>query len=265
MLFTGAGFSASGRDLAGSTVPTTQEVTQEIWDLCFPDEARDPSSLTDLFHYASHHCPDKLDALLRKRLFVDPRSLDAGYQRWFTVPWKRAWTLNVDDLEQAAQRRFRLPRRIETLSALSERFDPRLLKTDALAFIHLNGFIGEGISRVTFSTTQYGGRLARHDPWYEQFVDDLMKHPFVIVGTRLEEAPFWRHLHAVHGDYVEDNVELAQAVIVSRSLTRARQLLLEDLGIQWLKMSAEDFAREVLDPPLESRKAAEDEVAYSAT
>lgn len=256
MLFTGAGFSAAARDHSGATIPTTDEITQEIWELCFADEERDKSSLTDLFYFASRHCSRDLDRLLKRRLCVDPKSLDESYRQWFSVPWKRAWTLNVDDIEQAAAHRFDLPRPIETLSALSTDYDERLLEGGALPFVHLNGFIGDGIKKVTFSTTQYGDRLARHDPWYERFIDDLVHHPFVIVGTRLEEAPFWRTLHTVYGRDANEKLELTQAVIVSNSLTRARRLLLADLGIKWLQMSAQDFAREVLEAPPHSAAAA---------
>lgn len=250
MLFTGAGFSASALSRAGGTLPTTEEVTQEIWALCFAGEPRDDSSLTDLFHYAQHHRPRQLEALMKRRLCVEPGTLDAFYERWFNVPWKRAWTLNVDNIEVAAARQFRLTRPIRTLSALATRFEARLLQGAALPFIHLNGFINGGISQVTFSTTQYGDRLAQADPWYEQFVNDLVNHPFVVVGTRLEEAPFWRNLQALCGNRPPPPGELCRAVIVSPSLTRARRLLLEDLGMRWMQSSAQQFAQQVLDPPI---------------
>ncbi|HZA50940.1 MAG TPA: SIR2 family protein, partial [Myxococcaceae bacterium] len=246
MLFTGAGFSSSACDRRGRSIPSSEEITREIWDICFPGEEQDGSSLTDLFHHASRRCPDRLDALLRERLSVSEERLPEFYRRWFSVPWKRAWTLNVDDIECAAARRFRLPRPIEPISALTTPLRPELLHTRGLVFVHLNGRVGDGVRHVTFSTTQYGERLARNDPWYSQFVDDLVHHPFVIVGTRLEEAPFWRTLHQHYGGDQAAPGEVCTAFIVSPKLTRARRILLEDIGIRWLKMSAEEFAENVL-------------------
>lgn len=246
MLFTGAGFSSSALDRSGRAVPSTEEITREIWDLCFPEEPQDDSTLTDLFHHAARHAPDKLDRLLKDRLCVRPESLPDFYEPWLRLPWMRVWTLNVDDIEQAVAKRFGLPKRVRTVSALTTRFSSQALRTDALPVIHLNGSIDDGIEHVTFSTTQYGERLARSDPWYAQFIDDLVSHPFVIVGTRLEEAPFWRNLHASHGSDVDLHLEVCRAFIVSPRLTRARRELLQDLGIRWLPMSAEDFASEVL-------------------
>jgi hypothetical protein len=246
MLFTGAGFSSGARAQDGRKIPTTEEVTQEIWQLCFPDEPQDDSSLTDLFHYASRRCPDQLEALLKRRLCVRDEHLPGFYAAWFSVPWRRAWTLNVDDVELACARRFGLPRGVISLSALTRPFDVSCLRTDALPFIHLNGSIHEGIRNVTFSTTQYGRRLARYDAWYSQFVDDLVSHPFVIVGTKLDEAPLWQHLEASRSRCEHEHMEAWHAYIVSPSLMRARRELLEDLGIRWLQCSAEEFAAQVL-------------------
>jgi hypothetical protein len=255
MLFTGAGFSSSARDRRGQPIPSSKEITRDLWELCFPEWPQDGSSLTDLFRHASRRHPERLDALLRERLSVCEKRLPQFYERWFSVPWKRAWTLNIDDVEHAAARRFQLPRRIETVSAITSRFRPEILRTSALLFIHLNGFVEDGARHVTFSTTQYGERLAQHDPWYSRFVDDLLHHPFVIVGTRLEEAPFWRSLHEFSGGDGNDvPTDVCTAFIVSPKLTRARRTLLEDLGIIWLQMSAEEFADEVLSEPLPPRR-----------
>ncbi len=258
MLFTGAGFSASAFATNGGTIPSTEEVTRAIWDLCFPDEPQDASTLTDLFHHASRKCPEELDALLKQTLCVRGDGLPDFYGRWFSVPWRRVWTLNVDDIEVAAARRFELPRRVESLSALTQEFDERLLRPDVLPFIHLNGSVHDGIRHVTFSTTQYGRRLAQFDAWYARFVKDLVTHPFVIVGTKLEEAPLWQSLQASHGHAMDGELAVCSAYIVSTSLTRARRELLGDLGIRWLPWSAEEFAERVLSPPLPERRAPHD-------
>jgi hypothetical protein len=251
MLFTGAGFSAAASDSEGVFIPSTAEVAKEIWALCFPDEAQDDSALQDLFHYAVHHRRGALEALLQRRLRVDERTLPAFYRHWLEVPWRRIWTLNVDDIELAAARRFRFRRAVRALSALADRYDERLLEDPRrLPVIHLNGMLQSGLEGVTFSTMQYGDRLARKDPWYARFVGDLVRYPFVIVGTRLDEAPLWQHLQTGYRHLVHHRRRICRAWIVAPRLTRARRALLEDLGIRWLRMSAEQFALEVLDPSM---------------
>ena len=107
--------------------------------------------------------------------------------------------------------------------------------------------VGHGADEITFSTVQYGDRLAAQDPCYRRLVDDLKEYPFLFVGTRLDEAPLWRHLRArgpdgrAHGD-----AERPLSFIVTPRLERARQSLLHDLNIQWIPMPARHFARRVL-------------------
>lgn len=251
MLFTGAGFSSAAQDVHGGCIPTSEAIAKEIWDICFPGESPDESALQDLFHHAARHYPERLEALLRRRLRVDEATLPSFYARWFQVPWRRVWTLNVDDIELAAARRFQMERRVRAFSALTHPFDAMLLEhPDELPVIHLNGLLDEGIHHVTFSTTQYGTRLAKHDPWYARFVDDLVESPFIIVGTRLDEAPFWQHLQHGYGARMNGRNRLCRAWIVSPKLTRARRALLENLGMEWIPISAEEFAQKVLAPPL---------------
>src|SRR5438270_459018 len=116
MLFTGAGFSADARDCAGRSIPTGKELRDELWSLCFPDEEPDDSVLSDLFFHALSRCRDDLRVLLLDRLSVDPDSLPAYYRTWLALPWRRAYTLNIDDLERAIASRFELPRPVRTLS-----------------------------------------------------------------------------------------------------------------------------------------------------
>jgi hypothetical protein len=248
MLFTGAGFSCEAQDVAGRTVPSTEALVRELWDLCFPGKPRDASALQDLFHYALRSSPQRLWTLLRARLRVEADSLPEFYRRWFAVPWRRAYTLNVDDVEQAAARRFGLPRPIRSLSALGDPFDAAdLERTDVLTFVHLNGVVHDGLRHVTFSSPQYGERLVGQDPWYAQFVRDLYAHPFVIVGTRLDEAPLWRHLQLMFERGASGPPRpFHRSFLVVTELTRARRGLLEDLNIHWIEMSSREFAHRVL-------------------
>ncbi len=251
MLFTGAGFSSAAQDVHGGCVPTSEAIAREIWDISFPGEPPDESALQDLFHHAARHYPDRLEDLLRRRLRVEEGTLPLFYARWFQVPWRRVWTLNVDDIELAAARRFQMARRVRAFSALTHPFDAKLLEdSEELPVVHLNGLLDDGIHHVTFSTTQYGTRLAKRDPWYARFVDDLVESPFVIVGTRLDEAPFWQHLQYGYGAHMDRRKRLCRAWIVSPKLTRARRALLEDLGMKWIPVSAQAFAEEILAPPL---------------
>jgi hypothetical protein len=243
-LFTGAGFSSDATDHCGRRIPTGPELADEVWPLCFDDEERDPdSNLEDLFHVALVCARERLEHLLASRLTVLPDSLPEWYELWFAFGWRRAYTVNIDDIECAIARRFELPRPIRTISALGPHgYCGAEAPSDVLEVVHLNGVVAAGPKQVTFSTTQYGTRLAHEDDCYRRLASDLERYPFVLVGTKLAESPLWQHLD---GRAVSDR---PRSFLVTRSISRARQRLLEDMNIEWIAQSAAEFARTVLGP-----------------
>ena len=191
-LFTGAGFSAEARDREGRCLPETPTMIRELWPLVFRD-APDDSTLADLYDVALLRAPDRLREYLSTRLRVGDQPLPGWFARWFAAPWRRIYTLNVDDLEIAVARQADLPRRLRTISALAPDPPPA---DGALDVVHLNGVAGDDPRQVTFSTMQYASRLCGRDREYEQLVADLRSGPFVFVGTTLDEAVLWQHVQA---------------------------------------------------------------------
>ena len=58
---------------------------------------------------------------------------------------------------------------------------------EVLEVLHLNGTLDDLPDHVTFSVTQFADRLSKPDPSYMGFVIDLLSHPIIIIGTRLDE------------------------------------------------------------------------------
>ena len=249
VLFTGAGFSSLARDKSGKRyVPTGDPLAEELWQLCFPGETRDGSSLADLYAHALASKPRALAALINERLRVDERTLPSEYETWMMMPWRRVYTLNVDDLAAVTAWKFRLPRRLRALSALREGVEDTMLRVDGeqLDIIHLNGTVEDGPERITFSTMQYAGRLAQRCAFYSQLVRDFVEYPVLFVGTKLDEMPLWQHLEL---SGVREQVhETPPGLLVTQQVTRARQCVLADLNIRWVAMDVRTFANEVLAP-----------------
>jgi hypothetical protein len=243
MLFTGAGFSADAKDQDGCAIPTGEELRCELWELCFPGEEPDDSSLSDLYLHAQTRCAGLLREMLRRRFTVDPKSLPHYYEAWLSQPWRRAYTLNVDDLEAAIMERFGLHRRVHAISSLSRSVDRA--SHDVLEYVHLNGVVADAPQGVTFSTTQYARRITGEDRWYAQFAADLDSSPFVFVGTKLDEPSIWQHLEAYAGR--QHVAHSPRSLLVSTSLSRARATLLDQWNIDWLCASSRTFAETALD------------------
>lgn len=245
MLFTGAGFSADACDVDGNCLPDSAQMSRELWPICFGDGEPDNSTLQDLYDVALLHAEDRLRTYVERRLRIGDAPLPRHFAAWFSAPWKRIYTLNVDDLELAVQRQFRLPRRLRSVSAVAPERAPA--DPDAIDVIHLNGMAGADATQLTFSTMQYAARLCAHDREYERLVGDLERAPFVFAGTTLDEVILWQHLE-LHRRRNHRDLQRPPAFLISSSLSRARQVLLESLRIHWVQATIAEVAASVLMP-----------------
>ena len=243
VLFTGAGFSAEAVDRSGRALPDSAKMVRDLWSMLFGDEPPDDSTLADLYDVALIRAPDRLRDYLGSRLQIGDASLPKTFGTWFSAPWRRIYTLNVDDLEVAVSRQFDLPRKLVPVSALSEH-RPRP-GDHTLEVIHLNGIAGDDPEQVTFSTMQYASRLCSPDREYERLVEDLANAPFVFVGTTLDEVVLWKHVQLQRAQR-DEALPRRHSFLISPSLTRARQSLLDAHRIHWVRGTACEIAEQVL-------------------
>ena len=214
----------------------------ELWRVAYPSGTKpDASSLGDLYASAVQRAQGSVGRLVRSEFAVAHADVPDVYKLWFSVPWYRIYTLNLDDLEEAADVRFSFPRTIRSVSALLD----GVQSGEGLDSVHLNGRARD-FPNVTFSAPQYGSRTAIPDLWYQQLAIDLLGHPVVFVGTELDEPPLWQQL-ALRGLREPGSAELRPpSYLVTPSLPRARQEMLAQYNVDWIPMTHEAFADEVL-------------------
>ncbi|MDQ3631803.1 MAG: SIR2 family protein [Actinomycetota bacterium] len=246
VLFTGAGFSFGAQDASARDVPQVAQLKAEIWELLWSGEpvAAD-STLANTYAAALAQAKNRLSVLLRERLRVSPASVSAEHLLWLSVPWRRAYTINIDDLESAAERRFVLPRGIRSVSAT--RGAVPLDAGNDLLYVHLNGTIEDVPDHVTFADPQYGARHLAENPLYEKLAADLVSYTVVFVGTQLQESLFWEYLALRDARGVRGTSEMRpRSYLVTPELPRDREVLLGSYNIEWVKATAVEFANEVL-------------------
>ncbi len=243
ILFTGAGFSLGARNRGGAQLPTVHELKAGLWEIAFPGESfDDESALGDVFDVALRTAATRTRALLEERLRVDASALSNEYGVWFSMPWARAYTLNIDDLDEAVSRTFDLPRELLVVSAIAQ--EP-VTSREALLSVHLNGTLAD-FPNVTFSQPQYGERLAQTDLWYQALVRDVHASPVLFVGTSLDEPPLWQHIE-LRGRRGTGRELRPGSYLVTPSLTPARRALLQHhFNVDWIPMTHEEFAEQVL-------------------
>lgn len=256
ILFTGAGFSLGARNIAGLTVPSVGDLKALLWSLCFPSQPSDEKTLAnetlaDLFEEARLRHATQLRERLREQLTVDINSVPDWYSTYFSLPWSRYYTLNLDDLAVVVSRKYALPRPIASVSATRPSGIQGVGDVSALDVVHLNGTVADLPDFVTFSDSQYAERLGRYEAWYARLVSDLMSHTCVFLGTRLNEPPLWAHLELRKHRGGRHARELRpKSYLVTPHLNRSRRSLLAEFNIEWLEMGGEEFAQRVLQPLL---------------
>jgi hypothetical protein len=106
----------------------------------------------------------------------------------FKLPWKRVWTLNIDDVLQRAATRVN---GLKTKTfAWDEPLAIRPLLQAELQFIHLHGCakqIDGNLSRIIFSIREYAARHEISPGWHAEFRSEFTKKPFIVCGARLRD------------------------------------------------------------------------------
>lgn len=243
VLFTGAGFSRAAISYSGRPIPGVEELKQALWDIGFPGSQYDPNAaLQEIYHGTQTTAGNKTGQILKERFHIDPARLPGWYRLYFGAPWRRIFTVNVDDLEDAAARAFELPRTLAPISALTQH---AVHPGTALQVVHLNGMASE-YPNVTFSAMDYAKRAVGPDPWYDILVAELSDSPVVFVGTELDEQGFWSalQLRSIHGGQRPE--QRPGSYLVTPKLSLPRQRLLESLNVQLIEIGADQFADEWL-------------------
>ncbi len=246
VLFTGAGFSLSAKRLDGNFLPSTSGLKKILWSLALPnDPYEEDSKLGDIYDCAVRKAGNQVKQVLRESLTVDAiKGVPECYRVWFSMPWTRIYTLNIDDLDDAVKRAYHLPRNIRSISTVLDRILPPVT-FDEVQSIHLNGTVSD-FPRVTFSPQQYGERATQPDALYVQLVNDLISHPILFVGTTLDEPPLWQYIEFRRSKERQSRELRPGSYLVTGTLSAARRDLLENFNIQHIPMSQEDFAQRIL-------------------
>ena len=243
ILFTGAGFSMDALSRDGQRVPGVAELRAELSAIALPDfPSDDDSSLEDLYQVALTQGRSRVKALLDERFTVAHKGLPEAYRTWFSFPWQRAYTLNVDTLADAANQAFGLPRQVESLGVDAEASSPR-----HLPYIHLHGRLTD-FPALTFGVREYARRQALPDLLYARLAADLTTHPTIFVGTTLDESPLWQYVEMRNLREARARELRPRSYLVTPSLPAARAALLHQYNVMHIPMTQAQFAESVLAP-----------------
>ncbi|CAN5256541.1 hypothetical protein BH10PSE14_BH10PSE14_10420 [soil metagenome] len=177
-LLLGAGVSLKSLGGNGMDLPTGEGLRVE---LCTLKGARAGASLQRVFELLSgsevkHLITDRFSSCI-----PGPSIL-----RIPTLPWRRIFTLNIDD---AVEKAYSDPSALQELVVRNYK-DPYedSRELTEVPIIHLHGFSGKPNDGYVFSRSAYVGQITRNNSWLTVLADFLAVEPFVIIGTSLDEV-----------------------------------------------------------------------------
>ena len=253
ILFTGAGFSSGAKDYEGRNLPLSKDLTKEISALIGID---DPTSkLKDIFSLALSQKRKELCEYLEKRLTVDSISLTETHKLIINQPWYRIYTVNVDDLFRVAQVKFNFDRKIECISNTNS-IQGHHIDIHNLNVTYLHGMLEDIPDKVIFSQEQYSERMFFLDAFYNHLSAEILHHPYLFLGSQLDEDIFWYYIYLRKTKGPVDNIDLRpRSFIVTPELSLTRQALLRDFNINWIPQTDKEFCETFLSQiTLESQK-----------
>lgn len=244
VLLTGAGFSRGLIDHDGEPLPLSAELAESIWPIAFRDEPFEPETPLNLVYAeAIRMSQTLLGDQLNRHFRVDPGQVPSRYETWYSLPWHRIYTLNIDDGDEVIQNRAG-GRGFQVVSSLGT--TPGIVEADKLAVVHVNGRLDD-FPNLTFSQWDYADRTTRTDTWYREFVTDLTTRPVVVVGSVLDEPPLWHYLQ-LRGERGNNNELRPRSWLVSPKLDRGRKATLARLNFAHIAATEEEFFQADIEP-----------------
>lgn len=184
LLGAGASYGCIGGD--GEALKGAIDLAHEINDLFQLElDESERSNLPLVYNDAKRSSnKGKLSSFLEQRF---SRCEPVWQQLILGQPWKRIWSLNIDDVVERC--RSATPRRITTFT-WTDQFKPRELNSDELQVIHLHGYaprLSDPAAQVIFSISEYAGRFELAPGWHAEFRSEFCQKPFVVCGAKLQE------------------------------------------------------------------------------
>ena len=254
VLFLGAGFSLCAKNTAGDPIPSTDNLTRLLWNLCFTGDPFDETTqLQDIYETALNLRRKQLSDLMELSFSVDADSCPDWYRQLLSMPWLRIYTLNVDNLVEQILSIIQTSRPLRIVSAITTA-EPDFSES-GLSIIYLNGMLADIPDHVTFARSQYAQRTGV-DRAYVQLRNDLLFRSVVFIGASMEEGPLWQHLEMRGPSGQRGQREIRpRSYLVVPTLNRSKEALLTRYNVAWLPMTAHNFNETILENMTHERHA----------
>ncbi|MEW2553053.1 SIR2 family protein [Streptomyces zhihengii] len=163
---------------------------------------------------------------------------NAHHQDWFTqlagLPWRRVWTLNIDD---AFENAYRGIARSDARKSRTVSWDDPYVETGDLEVIHLHGHVLDSKPRnLIFSLSEYQMMASIKPVWSQVLAGLIGVEPFIIMGASILGDPDVESLLLAHRP-----TAVAPSFVVDPYIGEGNRWELEQLGYSVVKLTGEQF------------------------
>jgi len=242
-LLLGAGASAGSPGGNGKPLPTAPGLTDALIADFKIDTGGESISLSRAYDSVSRRNEQSLHNYLRD-WFSNCRPTWQGLIADFK--WHRIWTLNIDDVVEAA---FKGRRKEIAPFGWRDRFYDRN-RSSADQIIHLHGIAsrlnqeGDAEPSLIFSISEYTSTVSDSRSWHQVFIDEFGSLPFVIIGARLIEE--FDLAEALSVGSSSETTSGYPSVVVLPHVTALQEDELSSRGLRVIQRDGENFLRELL-------------------
>jgi len=245
IIFTGSGFSASAKNLQGKTLPSSPELARLMWTAFFPGQPFSSFTLKDVYGAVKKYHKSKIKPFLEDIFTVDSQTLPDFYLNYYALPWFEWFTLNIDNLEEAANIKFNLPLKYQGISGTNATSSDYHNNLTVFSIIHLNGKLTDLPDHVTFTDHDFIDRLIFDDPIYSQISSKLISFPVIFIGTELDEPLLWKYIEMRKYEklkYSGVRTIMPKSFLVSPTISKAKEMILDDYNVEHIECSTETFS-----------------------
>lgn len=176
-LLVGAGISLETTTRTGDKLPTGEGLRVE---LCTLKDVRASTSLQRVSELLSEGEVDKL--ITQRFSSTNPGPAVCKVP---TFPWRRIFTLNVDDAVEQAYSSMPAMQSLDVFNYRDVYQESRDLSS--VPIVHLHGLAARPRDGYVFSRTSYVEQASRGSSWMTVLADLMAVEPFIVIGTALDE------------------------------------------------------------------------------
>ncbi|MBM9547454.1 SIR2 family protein [Leptospira sp. 201903074] len=244
ILFTGAGFSLGATNYQGNSIPSVTEFKKHLIKDVLAIQDETSSQFSELFSLDLSSLSDYCEEENRTRYLAcvtnhfDTKFAADFHLKLLNLPWKKIYTLNVDNLIEVSLRKNR--KQFTVIDDTESKFIAR----DNIELIKLHGNVQNQTSRLIFSKLSYKKSSAGliKDYRINSLMEDFKRDNILIIGASLTDELDIDLELLKHGNFLMSKIYYLAPTI---SELQRKMLIKKYNNIEFITETSETFCKKL--------------------